>query len=512
MNRFLIFITKRETLLATASGCALAAAFPSVNVYLLGWVCLVPLLVASHGKTPRDGFVLGLVCGFVFHLGLIYWVVVSMSTYGGVPLAVSLLVLLAFCLVLSVFTAVPVWAGCYVHQRCGWYPFVTLPFFWTASEHVKSWLLTGFPWDNLGYCQYRLLPVIQCADITGVYGVSFALVAVNCCVAALFYVKHISRPSVPVVLLLPVVIPCALWWYGTSKLAAGGGSEGAEIRVGIVQPSIPQSIKWDPAYLDESMAAYSRLTERLVSKNVDLIVWPESATPFFFEAEPVYQHTVADGAEKTGAYILFGSPSWQDVSGEKRFYNSAYVLSPERVITDKYDKVHLVPYGEYVPFKSIFPFIHRLVAGVGDFSPGRAVKNLCIPQGCFAAPICYEIIFPDLVRRFVAKGADFIVNITNDAWFGRTSAPAQHLSAAVLRAVENRRYVVRCANTGISAVIDPAGRIRQRSGLFTQEVLLDTIVCRSDTSVYSLFGDVFPLGCCAASIAFLLAAYRKRRY
>jgi apolipoprotein N-acyltransferase len=242
-----------------------------------------------------------------------------------------------------------------------------------------------------------------------------------------------------------------------------------------------------------------------------MIVWPESATPFFYEAEDNYKKIVGDIVKKTDSYLLLGSPSWEVNLSSRIFFNSSYLISPENMIAGKYDKVHLVPYGEYVPLNELFPFIQKMVEGIGDFSPGREIKNLNLPSCSFATLICYEIIFPDLTRRFVKKGANFIVNITNDAWFGETSAPYQHLSMAVLRAVENKRYLVRAANTGISAYIDPVGSIYKQTKLFTQSVLSGIIVCRENQTFYTLYGDIFAISCFAISLFFIVLILVRKK-
>ena len=242
-----------------------------------------------------------------------------------------------------------------------------------------------------------------------------------------------------------------------------------------------------------------------------MVVWPESATPFFFQSEDTYKKAVEDIVKGTGAYLLFGTPSWENTFNFREFFNSAFLISPENKIAGKYNKMHLVPYGEYVPLKDIFPFIHKMVANIGEFSSGKQIINLQLPSCSFATLICYEIIFPDLTRRFVKQGAHFIVNITNDAWFGETSASFQNVSMAVLRAVENRRFVVRAANTGISAFIDPAGSVTKQTKLFTQAILPDIIICREEKTFYTMHGDIFAFSCYAVSLFFILMAWARKR-
>ncbi len=505
---------RNDAFFATLAGVLLVLIFPRLNLWVLAWVSLVPLLAVADGKQEAAGFKLGWLAGTVFHAGLVYWVTVSMTLYGKLPFAVSVPILLVFASFLGLFTGLPVWAACYVQQRRGWSFSLTFPFFWVAVEHLKSWFLTGFPWDSIGYSQYRQLPLIQIADITGVYGVSFLIVCVNCAVYAIMrnFKKKGSLPYVEIALSALLLI--AAVGYGVKKINhINDGAPGQAVRVALVQPNISQDLKWDPAYLEQTLAKFKRLTLQTRGDAPALVVWPESATPFFFQSEETYRAYVAGIVQDlNGGHLLFGSPSWEESAGDTmRYHNSAFLIGPGQDIVGRYDKLHLVPYGEYVPLAQFFPFIQKMVEGIGDFSPGETLSMPSLPGCRFGTVICYEIIFPDLVRQFARSGARFIINITNDAWFGTTSAPYQHLAITALRAVENRRYIARCANTGISAVIAPTGAIQQQTELFTEAVLPATIYCRDDVTVYTRYGDLFSWFCWAFSIVCLLCACRRRR-
>jgi apolipoprotein N-acyltransferase len=502
---------KKDVLLCVVSGIAMTLIFPGPSLKELGWVCLVPLIAASYQKDPSKGFLLASIAGSVFHLGLIYWVTVSMTTYGKLPLAVSIIILMIFAIFLSLFIAVPLYLSCYVQKFLTWGFTLTLPFFWITSEYIKSWIFTGFPWENLGYSQFQALTVIQVADITGVYGISFLMVLVNCVVFSLlqgiFIRKKMPYSETGITALLVAITLL----YGQKSLDDLKTPQGSPIKISVIQPNISQDIKWDPAFLEETMNIFHRLTLRSASENPDMVVWPESATPFVYQAEGLYKGRVAEIVKRVNAYLLFGSPSWEATPDNPMFFNSAFLISPQNRIEGKYNKVHLVPYGEYVPLQELFPFIHKMVVGIGNFRPGREIKNLDLPASSFATLICYEIIFPNLVRKFVKGGAHFIVNITNDAWFGRTSAPYQHLSMAALRAVENKRFLVRAANTGISACIAPSGAIIKKTKLFTETVLPAIIFCKAQKTFYTLYGDIFALLCSAISLIIVIAARMRRR-
>jgi apolipoprotein N-acyltransferase len=279
--------------------------------------------------------------------------------------------------------------------------------------------------------------------------------------------------------------------------------------VSIVQGNIEQSIKWDPGFQERTIAIHNRLT-REAGRGADLIVWPETAVPFFLREGGPLSQQVLDLAKEMQSYLLVGSPDRaRDISS--RYYNSAFLISPEGKIVQKYDKIHLVPFGEYVPLKSLLFFVQKMATGIGDFSPGQAFTVFEAPAGRFGVLICFEAIFPDQVRRYVLAGADFLVNITNDAWFGDSSAPYQHLSMAALRAVENGVILVRAANTGISALVTPTGRIVKQSDLFVETVLSGTMARRSAETFYTRYGDVFAWGCGLISVVVLAPTRRRGR-
>jgi apolipoprotein N-acyltransferase len=307
------------------------------------------------------------------------------------------------------------------------------------------------------------------------------------------------------------------WAYSTSVIVSEESERPkATIQVGVVQPNIDQAVKWDQGFREETLRRYDHLTESF-GYGTDLIIWPEAATPFVYEREPLYQLQLVAMATRASAPLLFGSPAVRfDTDRKPYLLNSAYLLSPEGSLLGRYDKQHLVPFGEYIPLKSsaLF-FLDKLVEGIGDFQAGPGPTILSIqpkmsdesmPQRPvkFGVLICYEVIFPDLVRHMAAAGAEFLVTITNDAWFGDSSAPAQHFSMVVFRSVENHRAFARAANTGISGFIDPFGRIIKASPIFMQTALQATITVRQQQTFYSRYGDVFAYGCMIISLLLCL--------
>ncbi len=484
--------------------------FPRAGLDFLAWVCLAPLILSILCRKRHNALLQGVVAGTLYHIGLVYWVVVSMNTYGGVPqpLAIGLLAVLSF--FLSLFVALPIWSSTFIWKRTGIRLTLTLPICWVASEYIKSWILTGFPWELLGYSQFQNLRFIQIADITGVYGISFVLLSVNCAIAAIAHAL-ISRRRVAV--LEPccaLVLLAACLFYGHSRVQEFRDPVGPRLTTLLIQPNIPQNLKWDPGYLNETMQRLFHLSTTQTPNETDLIIWPESATPFLFQNDAAYHKHVFRTLQHSGSWLLLGSPSFTQFERSTVFHNSAFLLRPDGSEAGRYDKMHLVPWGEYVPMQTLFPFVNRLVTGIGDFKPGTGIRLLQLKDTAIATLICYEIIFPNLTRQFVRLGGRCIVNITNDAWFGRTCAPYQHLSMAVLRAVENKRFLVRAANTGISAVITPTGEIIAQTELFTEAALPATITAIDQLTLYSVIGDVFAGICLLTAAALLIAARRNK--
>jgi apolipoprotein N-acyltransferase len=296
--------------------------------------------------------------------------------------------------------------------------------------------------------------------------------------------------------------------YGFHRLRIP--ERGQVLKVALAQGNIPQDIKWNPAFAEQTVAVYERLSRGAGVGGVDLLVWPESAAPFYFQADARYTPRIMALASELKSAILFGSPATEEVRGTTRYLNSAFLLAPDGKVVGRSDKTHLVPFGEYVPLARLLPFVTKIVAGVGDFSPGPALVSLDTGKGRIGVLICFEAIFPELSRAYVREGSRLLVNITNDAWFGRSSAPYQHLSMTVFRAVENRVPLVRAANTGISAIIDSRGHIRRMTSLFTETLLTGEVKLGEGGTVYARFGDFFAKFCAGLSLLLVLLCLIKK--
>jgi apolipoprotein N-acyltransferase len=505
-------------LCAMFCGLLVVLSFPTFNIYPLVWVALAPLLVLLYDKSGKQSFTIGLLFGTVYFFGTIYWIYHSLNHYGSIALVPSLFVVLLLSLYLSLYPAIFCALYSKVIKKRDLPATFVAPVLWTALEFVRSYALTGFPWSSLGYSQYDFTVFIQFADITGIYGVSFLIVAVNGAIADFFIIKKrtLERPLhsrfytyAGWALLLVIIV--ANFSYGLFRLYQE--RPGSNINVAIVQGNIEQDKKWEKNYQQFVSETYRNLTLSALSKAEtatdlpNLIVWPETAVPFFFGNNSESDELVAF-QKSLNAYLLFGAVMLKSDDSAK-YSNSAVLLTKEGKVSYIYDKIHLVPFGEYVPMRNLLFFINKLVEGVGDYIPGDSYTKAVTPFGSFAAPICYEIIFPGLVRKYYIKGGDFIVNITNDAWFGRTSGPYQHFSMAVFRAIENRKPVIRAANTGISGFIDSSGRILQKSDIFVRTVIRSDLKTDLTLSVYTKYGDLFSFFCIIASMFLLINLRRK---
>ncbi len=499
-----------DVLLCSLSAILLILSFPNFDLEFLAWFALVPLFYVIEGKGLYQSFKIGFLTGFIFFLGILYWIIIAVHTYGNVPLVLSGLILLLLVTYLSLFIGAFTFLTRLIQQRTGIQTLFLTPILWVTLEYLRSFILTGFPWANLSYSQYLNLPFIQMADITGNYGLSFVIVMVN---ATLFeMLRQLPQKKLPfygMVITVTALLGFLIYGYIKIGIVDQQMIKNPPLKIGLVQGNIDQSIKWNEAYQKETMEIYERLSFKVAQEKPDLIIWPETATPFFFQDAKEFQPMVKEIPRKTNAFLLFGTPSYKVEGGKVHHYNSALLISPEGELRGQYDKIHLVPYGEYVPLGEYIS-LGSLGEGIGDFKPGKEIFNFSLPQGKFGVLICFEIIFPDLCRQFVKKGANFLVTITNDAWFGKTSAPYQHLTIATFRAIENRVFIARAANTGISAFIDPVGRIVKQGGLFTEEAFNGTIHLSQKKTLYTLYGDVFAWCCSTCSIILLgIAIFQK---
>jgi apolipoprotein N-acyltransferase len=487
----------------------LILSFPPFNLWILAWVALIPLFFALEGQKPLKAFLIAYLTGFIFFLGTIYWLI-HVTLPGSLAVVAYLALYFGFFgLIFSMVTP----------ARCSYtgpvYSFLFLiPATWVALEWARSYVFTGFGWALLGYSQSYNLPVIQIADVTGTYGVSFLIIMFNA--AAYLAIKNFRNKKeffIPVVM-TTVLITAALG-YGSFRL--NNAFTGERLKVSVVQGNIPQDQKWDERFTGKIIEKYTTLTESSAAQRPDLIIWPETSVPGFIENQKTLLEWVRSLAKLADAPLLVGAPRYEEVNGRELYYNSAFLFLKDGSPAQAYDKIHLVPFGEYVPLKNLFFFVHRFAPRpIGDFVGGKEFTVLRFPiersiketdrnwkllkRVGFGCLICFEDIFPDLARGLVKNNAGFLVNITNDAWFGKSSAAYQHAQASVFRAVENRVNVVRAANTGLSCFIDQKGRIvskvsKEDKDLFIDGFKTQEIVLSRTRTVYTAYGDIFAYLC-----------------
>jgi apolipoprotein N-acyltransferase len=462
------------------SGILLVLSLPKPDLYPLAWIALVPLLSAiAQAKSFNQAFMPSYSAGLAFFIGCFYWITETMMIYGGLsaPLAagVGALFAVSFALYFVLF-GFAVYAAV---RRFGSRGLFFAAPLWVTVEWLRSILVSGFPWMLSGYALVPYAGILQIAAWTGVYGLSFLATAVNSFIAFGILQDHKGRA-------LPLGAAAAVILVSWSLPVFAVRSSGEPIAVRLVQTNISLDQPWHKPDSENLLNELGELSTREGGKP-RLVVWPETPAPFYLNEDADFRQRMQTIARKLGAYFLVG---YIDAVGEGPA-NSAGLLNPSGDQISRYDKMHLVPFGEYVPFKRLLFFAESLTRQVGEFIPGTDYTLSDVDGHKISTAICYESIFPNLVRKFVKRGSELIVVITNDGWFGESSAPYQHLRMGILRAVENRRYVVRLANTGISAIIDPYGKIEGETPLGVRTILDGTAYFRSDRTFYTRHGDVF---------------------
>ena len=466
-----------------------------------------PARATARHRGPLRALGLGFVCGLTYFVGTVYWTSSVMRQFGDIalPVAVALMVLLAAYLALY-----PAIFALLVHRlesRFGLSALWLAPAVWATTELGRGYLFTGFPWVLLGYSQVTVLPVAQVASVTGVYGLSFLVVLVSVALVMPVLAAGSARWRGPLVV---AALVAALAGWGSLRLNANDlVREGTPLRVAVLQGNIPQEQKWDPERAASIVERYMEMTRQAARQGARLIIWPESSLPYYFE-EGSHGDALRQLAFTTRTYILFGGDQIER-GNPPRYYNSAFMLTPNGVVAGVYRKVHLVPFGEYVPLKNLLFFAGPLVEGVSDFSPGDRVVRLPVDGHPITTAVCYEVVYPNLARDAVRLGSQLLTTITNDAWYGRSSAPWQHWAQASMRAIEQGRYLARAANTGVSGVVDPYGRVTMESAIFQQVALIGEVELLTGLTIYARIGDAFVYACAVATlVAFLLARRRPR--
>jgi apolipoprotein N-acyltransferase len=483
----------------------LALSFPKYGHPAVAFIALTPLYVALSGWTgrPHDirgvparrGFTLGLITGIVHYAGTVYWTSGTVATFGGLSWLVAVPVAFLLVLYMSLYLALASAAAAVLIRRFGGAGLLMAPATWVAAEYARAHVFGGFPWIPLGNSIVSLLPLAQLASVFGVYGLSWLLALLHACTAYIIMTSG-RRRLVVGASAIALLVGTSVWGamrLGDSRLTR----EGTAIRVALIQGNVPQTEKWDPSRASDIFERYLRMTRAAAAAGAEFIVWPESATPFYFDEDPVSAQRVRQLVSEIRTPLLFGTDEVEPGAPPK-YYNSAFILAETGVTAAVYRKMFLVPFGEYVPFGNLLSFVGPLVDAVSAFSPGQRITMLPVNGHMISTAICYEVVYPHLIRDGVLQGAELLTTITNDAWYGETSAPWQHFDLATMRAIEQGRYLARAANTGISGIVDPYGRVTLRTNLFETVAPMGEVRLIQEQTVYARIGDL------AAQVAVLI--------
>ncbi len=483
----------------------LALCMPKPALAPLGWVALAPLCVAiartARRPAPRGvrPFLLGLVTGLVAFAGTVSWTSDVLAIFGGLDAALAWLLAALLIAYLAIYPALFSHVMTTAIARGGPLALALAPLVWLGTEWLRGTLFTGFPWVLLGYSQSDTLAPLQVSSLVGIYGLS-GLVACPAAAIALL-VASPRRPRILAAAALLVGLPVVGTVWGAARLSDQWWATAPAVRVGIVQGNVPQGEKWDPAHRDAILARYLSLTRQVAASGVDLVVWPESSTPFVFGRDALETEIMRAAVVQAGVPVVFGS---DEVVGPREFYNAAFVIDASGEVRGSYRKMQLVPFGEYIPVRWLLFFARPLVEGFSDFSAGQRLTLLPVGPHRLSVAVCYEAVFPWLSREAVGQGSQLLTTITNDAWYGRSAAPWQHFQQARVRAVETGRFLVRAANTGISGIVDPHGRVVVQSPLFETGTWAGEVRWLDGRTVYSRIGDSVAWASMLITLALLL--------
>jgi apolipoprotein N-acyltransferase len=479
-------------------------------VLRLPWMILLfPLgliLLARRAESPGKAFTWGWAAGSAAYGAGLYWVVIPVHTYGGIPLALALPCPVLLGMYLGLYTGLFCWL---LHRAS---PFLPWPLAgilagasWAMLELARGTLFTGFPWLVLPSALSPWPWTIQGASLVGGYGLAGVIV-----LAMAWPAFGRFRPVPVLASLLLALLTAAFGLVRSVEVPATDGT----LSTSIVQGNIDQTLKWSPEYQRKSVEKYLGLTRSMVQAHgPDLVVWPETALPFYFQEQNELSESVRRFVSENRIRLVMGAPGFTQHGDEFTYHNRAFLIGSGGVVKALYDKEHLVPFGEYVPLRQFLPFLGKLVEGAGDFSPGQSTDPLSVGDIAMGTLICYEAIFPELAQRRVERGANILVNLSNDAWFGTSSAPRQHLDLAVLRAVEQNRCLIRATNTGISGLVDHRGEILQPTRLFeTTAIHFGTVPLISGTTFFHRWYSWITLGILLIPVLLLCTALIRSRY
>lgn len=499
----------KRLLLAGLAGILTYASFPRLNQGYLAWIALAPLLLAVD-LTPRPGaaFALGMAAGLVQWIGLLAWIPPVMVRYGGLPLIPAWLLLALLASLLAVYPGI----ACAITRHCMRYGgpklLLIFPFTWVTLEAFRTYfILDGFPWLLTGYSQTERLSLVQISDVTGVFGISFLVVWINAALAFLIIRRgrYFAR-FCPLGLGAAMLVGCLVYGQGSLK---EWGATGASLKAAMLQGNLafeePRSVlAW------KFQQGYLRMADRLKEAPVDLLILPEAPAALSLQFDADYRQAMESFAHRASLGLVLNNVHYLETTLATRYYNSAYFLGSDGRVRGRYDKMYLVPFGEYIPWKGLFFFVQTISKDVSAFSPGDEFRVVDLGGHRLNAIICFEAIFPQLSRKFARLGSQLFVNLTNDGWYGDSPAPYQHLQMARWRAIESRRFLLRATNSGISAVVEPTGRIQASTPLLCEAICEGRFAFLDAETFYTRHGEVFAVLCAMISlVAIVYCAWRR---
>jgi len=507
---------KKDILFPAVAGASLTLAYPPFKLGFLAYLGLIPIFYIVENTSVKTALKIGFFWGIGLNTASLYWI-----CYDTVKGGISAILFLSF---LSSIVFIFINYGLKRFESNFIYIF---PFVWTGWEFLRSIGPFGFPWLSIAYTQTYYTSLIQYVSITGVYGVSFWICIIN--IVIYYIITNVKIKKVVTAFVILLIIFTVPFIYGNVELNKARPESGS-LKVALIQGNIPPKIKLKGSAVRDNFDTYIRLSRDAAEGKPDFLIWPESATYCYLRYNSLYLNLLRAFSNELKIPVFTGSLDieYEKSNNNAKYYNSAFLIKPFSNDLEVYSKIHLVPFGEWVPYGDIFPFLYNLDIAMGNFTPGKEFTIFNIPQKLnknreisqninetkkdikFSAVICFESIFSNLVRNFCKNGAEFLIVITNDAWFGKTSAPYQHAQIAVFRAIENRIPIARCANTGVSMFIDKMGRVIKESKIFTESILINEINLRNEETFYTRYGEIFSYFITAVGAILMLMSIIKK--
>ncbi len=496
--------------LAIISGFLFAFSFPNIAAGWLIFIALIPLFIAlARVGGAWESFFLGWISQTIAWLLMVPWVVRVMSHYGGLPYVTGVLIFVGMCVILGLYGGVFGLLFFRIAPEARFHRWLFVPLAWAATEYVRTYLLTGFPWNLVATAIVDYTPMVQFDRVAGPYALGALVLLPAITISWLILARPRGIEVAAVV--APVTIVCFIWW-GTGVVASKlipRPQVGPTYTAALVQPNISQEMRWSDASLMDIFQRMMEMTHDAVRSGATIIIWPESTVPLSYATTNFFREAIEALSRESAVDIILGSVA-EDPASRNGLWNAAFLVSGGRTI-GHYDKIRLVPFGEYVPLRRMLFFAHKLVHEVGNFEFG-AKETPLVGLLRYGPAICYEIVFPQIPRTQVVHGADVLVTITNDAWYDGTSAPRQHLNQARLRSIETDRYLLRAGTTGISAFIDPTGRIVGELAMNRQGIVYAHFQPRHSTTLYVRFGDWFAwIACTVTLLAVIRGKFRTQK-